>query len=384
MEEEPTSAPRRLVRLQDDKMIAGVASGLGHYFGLDPVLIRLVLVALTVAGGVGIAVYLVGWLIMPASTTAEAGAPGSGSSIGGFDNMGTATKVVLAAASLIIALALFHHDGWFPGIALIVIGVLLLRRREHDSAQRSSGVVGQDETSTGITTPTYGSGSTVVSRPRRSSPLLFVTTLGSMLATTGSALLLDITDVVDLTRQQLLAVPLVTLGMGMLVGAMFGRGRALLLVGVPLTIALTLSSTSDDFFRGGDEYWQPNTASAVQSRYEIGVGQIVLDLSKIQQADNGVVDTGSDPIRTELSTGMGQVVVVVPRDFAVAVDASVGMGKIELLGQQSDGGDRHLTSEPLDGVAAELELEIHVGVGHVIVTDDPTISEVRDSSRDRH
>jgi len=55
-------------------MVAGVCSGLGHYFEVDPVWIRLAFVALTFAGGAGIIVYLVLWvLIPPAGAVAQDG-----------------------------------------------------------------------------------------------------------------------------------------------------------------------------------------------------------------------------------------------------------------------------------------------------------------------
>ena len=60
----------RLTRSTHDKVIGGVCSGLGHYFGLDPVLVRLVFVALVFAG-VSIVLYPVLWLIMPASAGAQ-------------------------------------------------------------------------------------------------------------------------------------------------------------------------------------------------------------------------------------------------------------------------------------------------------------------------
>jgi len=45
-----------------------VCGGLGRYFGLDPVLVRLVLVALVFAGGISILVYPILWLAMPDDT----------------------------------------------------------------------------------------------------------------------------------------------------------------------------------------------------------------------------------------------------------------------------------------------------------------------------
>ena len=60
----------RLTRSSHDKVIGGVCSGLAHYFGLDPVLVRLLFVALVFAG-VSFVLYPVLWLIMPSSTSTQ-------------------------------------------------------------------------------------------------------------------------------------------------------------------------------------------------------------------------------------------------------------------------------------------------------------------------
>lgn len=65
--EPSTTAPRkRLVRRTDDKVIAGVCSGVAAYAGLDVTLVRVLLVAAVVFGlGSGVLLYIVGWLLMP-------------------------------------------------------------------------------------------------------------------------------------------------------------------------------------------------------------------------------------------------------------------------------------------------------------------------------
>lgn len=55
----------KLVRRQDDRMVFGVAGGLGAYFNLDPVIIRLIFVLMTLTGGHGILIYLILAIIMP-------------------------------------------------------------------------------------------------------------------------------------------------------------------------------------------------------------------------------------------------------------------------------------------------------------------------------
>lgn len=56
---------KKLVRVSEDRMIAGVCGGLGRYLGIDPTLIRVGFALLAVFGGGGILLYLLMWLIMP-------------------------------------------------------------------------------------------------------------------------------------------------------------------------------------------------------------------------------------------------------------------------------------------------------------------------------
>ena len=57
--------PKRLYRNQHNKILAGVCSGLGDYFNIDPVIIRLLWVVLTIFGGAGILIYIIAWIIIP-------------------------------------------------------------------------------------------------------------------------------------------------------------------------------------------------------------------------------------------------------------------------------------------------------------------------------
>ena len=49
----------------EDRMLAGVAAGLARYFVVDPTIVRIAFVILTVAGGAGIPLYLAGLLLIP-------------------------------------------------------------------------------------------------------------------------------------------------------------------------------------------------------------------------------------------------------------------------------------------------------------------------------
>ena len=62
---QPLGAVRRLFRSRDDRVIAGVCSGLARYFRIDPTIVRIAAVALLLFGGVGVVAYLAAWLLVP-------------------------------------------------------------------------------------------------------------------------------------------------------------------------------------------------------------------------------------------------------------------------------------------------------------------------------
>ena len=56
---------KRLYRSRQDRMFAGVCGGIAEYLDVDPTLVRLVFVALTLMGGPGFIIYIVLMLIVP-------------------------------------------------------------------------------------------------------------------------------------------------------------------------------------------------------------------------------------------------------------------------------------------------------------------------------
>jgi phage shock protein PspC (stress-responsive transcriptional regulator) len=61
--EKPRRPPPR--RDEDRKVIAGVCAGAARWLGVDPLLVRIAVVILTVASGVGLPIYIAGWLLLP-------------------------------------------------------------------------------------------------------------------------------------------------------------------------------------------------------------------------------------------------------------------------------------------------------------------------------
>jgi phage shock protein PspC (stress-responsive transcriptional regulator) len=132
----PAGPPVRshLRRSRDDKVIGGVAGGLAEYSGIDALLWRVGFVALTLAGGTGIIVYVLLWLLMPVGPPV---APGTGMAQRIRPPAGPRSPVpgVTLAALLILEglLALLNRVfGWdlgptaFFGTALLTVGLGLV------------------------------------------------------------------------------------------------------------------------------------------------------------------------------------------------------------------------------------------------------------------
>ena len=145
---------KRLYRSERERLLGGVCGGLAEYFGLDPTLVRLIFVLLALAGGFGLIIYLVLWIITPRQphpgpveavvkeNLEEIGkrAEGLGNEVsealGQRDRTGTFwLGVALVVLGLVFLLANLGIPWWKPWrfvwpLALVVLGlVILLRRR---------------------------------------------------------------------------------------------------------------------------------------------------------------------------------------------------------------------------------------------------------------
>ena len=64
----------RLMRSRTEVIVAGVCGGLAEYFAIDPVIVRLIFVLVTLTSGLGLVIYPILWLVMPKAGTAGSGA----------------------------------------------------------------------------------------------------------------------------------------------------------------------------------------------------------------------------------------------------------------------------------------------------------------------
>ena len=64
---------KKLYRLNSERKIAGVCAGLGAYFEIDPVIVRLLFLISIFFGGIGIVAYVIMWILVPQSDALPAG-----------------------------------------------------------------------------------------------------------------------------------------------------------------------------------------------------------------------------------------------------------------------------------------------------------------------
>ncbi len=110
----PQAQPAPLRRRRDGALIGGVCAGLGPRMGIDPLILRVGFVIATVAGGVGIALYLACWILIPADA-----APADGRFarvLGRRESWQVAGGIVLLTLA---ALLLFRAWGIWLGDAVV-------------------------------------------------------------------------------------------------------------------------------------------------------------------------------------------------------------------------------------------------------------------------
>jgi phage shock protein PspC (stress-responsive transcriptional regulator) len=285
----PPPVRPQLRRSRTDKILGGVNGGLAEYSGIDALLWRVGFVALTLAGGAGVIVYLLLWVLMPAGPPIQ------------------------------------------PGTAVEV----------------------QQKAPAGPRSPVPG------------------LTLAGLLIVVGLlALVTNISDW-DIPARFFFGSALLVVGLGLVVAAFTGGRTArggLIALGVVLSLA-TIASATDDWHGAGDgvgdRTYRPATVAEVHDVYRGGVGDLTVDLTRI---DHGI---SGDPVSVRIEHGVGDLEVVVPPSADVRVDIEHGLGDVQVFDRDSDTrgffpgtGSQSWT----DDGEPEFVLTINSGVGDVEVS----------------
>ncbi|HEV2758383.1 MAG TPA: PspC domain-containing protein [Acidimicrobiales bacterium] len=373
-EQPPYQQPgNRLTRSTDDKVVGGLAGGLGRWFGIDPVVFRIAFVVLTLAGGSGILLYLIGWLMIPDD------AGGAALNRFGSERNSKLVAAVLAGCGLLILLEnIGGGDDDVPfGLVLVGLGGLYLWSRRK-SADGGPPTPPSPPSPPAPTTPPAGTEPLFVSPPTdaivdspppppappkqgppvepKSRSAVVPVTLSLLAVLAGGLTLFGVSATTGLA----LAL-LVTAG-GLVVGAWRGRARWLIPVGLVLSMALAAASLIDVPMRGGsgDISFHPVALEDIRSPYRLGAGSLTVDLRDI--------DLAGQTVTVVASIAAGQMQVVLPAGVAVEVDAHVGAGDLIILGRQSDGLDiRREVVEPGPEGAGRIVLRARAGIGEVEV-----------------
>ena len=127
-------AERRLYRSRKNRVFKGVAGGIGEYFGIDPVLVRLAFLLTFAMGGVGVIAYILAWVLLPKRPKGQAVPPTprtSGLEVLHNRSLGVWVLVAIGAGLILDQLNLnIAGDRLWP---LLLIGgglIVLMRRRD--------------------------------------------------------------------------------------------------------------------------------------------------------------------------------------------------------------------------------------------------------------
>jgi phage shock protein PspC (stress-responsive transcriptional regulator) len=331
----PPPEPRKLFRARDERVIGGVAGGLGRYFNVDPVIFRIAFVGLTLASGVGIILYLGALLFVPAE--GEDAAPRRGV-------VSWIAVVVLGC----IALWLFANtflwfgDGpgpfFFPGplVFALLLGALVywLARRRSDGTPRDTG-------------RRLAIAAVVVV----TAPILLVASFWAAAAGGGAVV----------------AGLVIAAGAILLVGALSGGFRWLVLPAVLIAIPAGIVAAADLELKGeyGERRETPTSLAEIPAEYDFAAGKLELDLRQVE------FSTSERTLNIDM--GMGEALLLVPDDVCVITRAHLGAGYLRVHDRHAGGFDvdsRDSAVARLSNVPT-LVVDADIGLGALQIVDDP-------------
>ncbi|WP_326797894.1 PspC domain-containing protein [Streptomyces sp. NBC_01808] len=406
----PDGSPRRprLRRSRRYKVVGGVCGGLGQYFGMDPVIFRVVLGVLTATGGLGLVAYGFAWLLMPLD--GEDDSEGRRLLSGRVEGSAlTALLFAIVGCGLFLSVLNSTDTHFFAALLLLCLGGAAYwshHRREAEELA-ADGVPVDDATAHAVADappetapppvpyspswwrdpltkdgdfppylwgPDDGAGAEDAApggppgagfRPQKATPsgggrdeheaagiggwtfLAAAGTCAVVIGATWGA------EPLGTTLAYGLGSALAVFGAGFTLSAWIGRtggGTAFwaLLTTVLLAVALWLPDTITADW--GTRNWQPAAAADVRDRYELGSGEARLDLSRLD------LDKGRR-VETAAQVGLGQLTVRVPDDVRVEVHSRVDIGDMQLppATGSEDPGDADIDVSPRQERTTVLE-----------------------------
>jgi len=370
--DQPGFEPHRIRSITDmhrsrsDALLGGVCTGAAKYLNVDPVIVRIAFAVLTFIGGAGLILYVAAWFLLP---------PEGGTSVAAEwfnldDNEERVRVGGMVVASVVAVLAVVGDSGWgwgfpwwiFPiGVLVISFVVLKNRRRDHEPVQPVDDPRLTDPAAYGEAIAQAKTERIMaVKRERacepRSHALLGLTASVTAIALAITRLVADANG--GTGHATYVAVALAVVGLGVLVSTFVGDGGILILIGFVLAAALAAGSALPSL-RTGEQTQQPETAMAVESTYQHGIGTLVVDLTDVQNPQALLGRT------VHVESGIGQTKIIVPTDLDVAVDAELSGGEIRIFDRKANGTNTEL-KVPAEG-PRHLTIDIEHRLGNIEV-----------------
>lgn len=190
---------------------------------------------------------------------------------------------------------------------------------------------------------------------------------GGVLLLIGTLWLLERTGTIDLSVTTVLGVATMVVGVSLMLLANRGPHGGLVVFGTILAVVTLVTAVAPfEGFQGGlgDRTIVVSSVDDIQPDYNVAAGTLTIDLREVDDLQAATPLTAS--------VGMGELVIRVPDDVDIEVDARVGAGEVEILGRTVDGVgiDESYRTPGFEPGSEGLVLELEVFSGRVEVTDE--------------
>ncbi len=315
-----------LVRTREGRLVGGVAAGLAAAWGTRLWLVRAGFIVTSAFAGLGVVLYVLGWLLMPEEGESESIAQRI---VRQMNVQPTWVGFVLLMAGALVLAGIAGISGGVLVAAGLLVGGYVLYRGDF-AMPAAPPVTPQDDVE--APPPAHVYQRTVrPPRPPRPRSYLGRLTVGVMFVVLGFMGALDALDISSPTSRHYAAAALLTIGAGLLVGTVVGRSRGLIFLGILLLPVLAIAAITD--FRFGTRFdnvnLQPTSVGEIAPGYAIEAGDVYLDLTR--------VDFAGQTVTLDLDVGIGDISLVLPRTLDLEATAHARLGEVNVLGQWSSG-----------------------------------------------
>jgi phage shock protein PspC (stress-responsive transcriptional regulator) len=367
----PSPGSRNLRRSDTERVVAGVAGGLGEYFDVDPVLFRVLFGVSAFFGGFGILAYLVAWAVMPESDAASAPLDRAAA---GLRHRRIPALVAIAVLAIVVWAALFSW--WSPWpfwpllvLAVVVIAVLDRRRKTTLASPRSAAVdpavVAPEMQINPALLPPAAQTNPWIAESRRAARQRWERSrpvrVAGWSALALSLLGLGIADAVTGIRLPVYFWVTAAIAVATLVaGAVLRRpvwGIALVL---PAAVAglIGFGGTAVSLHDGsGDRLLMPTAGNQLPADYRMAFGRTTLDLTALRPSDTGSV---------RIRQAAGQVKIILPASADVRVHAGLRFGTIQVDGREFHSGVG-FTRDVVTGSGNAISVDVRLENGAVTI-----------------